>query len=73
MHVSHQTIYLMLFIQARGGLKRELTQHLRTGRANRRPKGTKPPSKKGRIVDPVIDLRASRRGRGSGRARPLGR
>jgi len=54
MHVSHETIYLTLFIQARGGLKRELTQHLRTRRTNRRPKGTKPPSGKGRIVDPVM-------------------
>ena len=44
MQVSHETIYLTLFIQARGGLKPELTQHLRTRRANRRPKGTKPPS-----------------------------
>ncbi len=54
MHVSHETIYLTLFIQARGGLKRELAQHLRTRRANRRPKGTKPPSGKGQIVDPVM-------------------
>jgi len=54
MHVSHETIYLTLFIQARGGLKRELTQHLRTRRANRRPKGTRPPSGKGQIVDPVM-------------------
>jgi len=54
MHVSHETIYLSLFIQARGGLKRELAQHLRTRRVNRRPKGTKPPSGKGQIVDPVM-------------------
>ena len=54
MHVSHETIYLTLFIQARGGLKRELTQHLRTRRANRRPKGARPASNKGRIVDPVM-------------------
>ena len=54
MHVSHETIYLSLFIQARGGLKRELVQHLRTRRANRRPKGAKPPSGKGQIVDPVM-------------------
>ncbi len=31
MRVSHETIYRSLFIQARGVLKRELTQHLRRG------------------------------------------
>ena len=54
MRVSHETIYLTLFVQARGGLKRELSQHLRTRRANRRPKGARPSSGKGRIVDPVM-------------------
>jgi IS30 family transposase len=54
MRVSHETIYLTLFIQARGGLKRELTKHLRTRRANRRPKGARPSSGKGKIVDPVM-------------------
>jgi IS30 family transposase len=54
MHVSHETIYLSLFIQTRGALKRALTQHLRTRRANRRPKGARPVSGKGRIVDPVM-------------------
>ena len=54
MHVSHETIYLSLFIQARGGLKRELAQHLRTRRVNRRPQGKRPPSGKGQIVDPVM-------------------
>jgi IS30 family transposase len=54
MRVSHETIYLTLFIQARGGLKHELAQHLRTRRANRRPAGKRPPSGKGRIVDPVM-------------------
>jgi IS30 family transposase len=52
--VSHETIYLTLFIQARGGLKRELTQHLRTRRANRRPQTKASPSGKGQIVDPVM-------------------
>jgi IS30 family transposase len=60
MRVSHGTIYLTLFIQARGGLKRELTQHLRTRRANRRPKGARPPSGKGQIVGPRHDQRAAR-------------
>jgi len=36
--VSHETIYRSLFIQARGVLKKELQQHLRTQRAIRRSK-----------------------------------
>ena len=35
-HVSHETIYLTLFIQARGALKKELIQYLRKPRAMRR-------------------------------------
>jgi IS30 family transposase len=35
-HVSHETIYKSLFIQARGALKKELIQHLRKTRAMRR-------------------------------------
>ena len=37
MQVSHETIYLSLFIQSRGALKRELCDHLRSGRRLRRP------------------------------------
>jgi IS30 family transposase len=36
--VSHETIYKTLFIQARGALKKELQQYLRTQRAIRRAK-----------------------------------
>lgn len=36
MQVSHETIYKTLFIQARGALKKELQQHLRSKRAIRR-------------------------------------
>jgi IS30 family transposase len=35
-HVSHETIYRSLFIQARGALKKELLQHLRRKRGMRR-------------------------------------
>ena len=38
MWVSHETIYQSLYVQARGGLKRELTRHLRTGRSVRKPR-----------------------------------
>src|SRR6202451_1685246 len=36
MHVSHETIYRSLFIQARGVLKKELLEHLRSQRRIRR-------------------------------------
>ena len=39
MRVSHETIYLSLFVQSRGALRKELFQYLRTGRAQRRPVG----------------------------------
>jgi transposase, IS30 family len=37
MRVSHETIYLSLFVQSRGALKRELCDHLRSRRRLRRP------------------------------------
>lgn len=36
MHISHETIYRSLFIQARGVLKKELVKHLRSRRMMRR-------------------------------------
>lgn len=36
MHVSHETIYQTLFVQTKGGLTRELTKHLRSGRKARK-------------------------------------
>jgi IS30 family transposase len=54
MWVSHETIYLSLFIQGKGALRRKLAECLRTGRAYRRPKTKRQPSGKGQIVDPVM-------------------
>ena len=38
MRISHETIYQALYVQGRGGLRRELTACLRTGRALRKPR-----------------------------------
>ncbi|MFN8127161.1 MAG: IS30 family transposase [Candidatus Nanopelagicales bacterium] len=53
MRVSHETIYQGLYFQARGGLKRELTQALRTGRTVRKPR-RRPDQRTSRFVDPMI-------------------
>jgi IS30 family transposase len=38
MRISHEAIYQALYVQGRGGLRRELTTCLRTGRALRKPR-----------------------------------
>jgi IS30 family transposase len=53
-HVSHETIYRSLFIQARGALKKELLEHLRRTRGMRRSRHhTQKTSNHGRITDTV--------------------
>ncbi len=52
MHISHETIYRSLFIQARGALKKELVQHLRTRRVMRRSRHS---STKGQTRGQIID------------------
>ncbi len=53
-HVSHETIYRSLFIQARGALKRELLEHLRRTRGMRRSRHyTQKTAIHGQIVDAV--------------------
>jgi IS30 family transposase len=52
--VSHETIYRSLFIQARGVLKKELQQHLRSKRTIRRSKhASSNPDKRGQIKDMI--------------------
>lgn len=52
--VSHETIYRSLFIQARGALKKELSQHLRRTRVMRRSRHhTQKTNNHGRIIDTV--------------------
>ena len=53
-HVSHETIYRSLYIQARGALKKELTQYLRRTRVMRRSRHhTMKTSDHGRILNTV--------------------
>jgi len=51
MRISPETIYLSLFVQSRGELRRELTAQLRTGRKTRKPQGRA--ETRGRIKDMV--------------------
>jgi IS30 family transposase len=53
MRVSHETIYRTLFVQARGALKQQLLEHLRSGRTIRRPRAAGSRSRESKIRDPV--------------------
>jgi len=54
MHVSHETIYQTLYVQARGALKRELVSHLRRGQRYRRPRAVARSTRgPGQLVDIV--------------------
>jgi transposase, IS30 family len=51
MRISHETIYLSLYVQSRGELRRQLSAQLRTGRNTRRQQGRV--EQRGRIPDMV--------------------
>jgi IS30 family transposase len=51
MRVSHETIYLSLFVQSRGALRRDLQRCLRTGRAMRHPRAKRLPQGRGQLRD----------------------
>jgi IS30 family transposase len=54
MRVSHETIYRSLFIQARGALKKELSDHLRSKRRMRRSRhASEHGHSRGQIVDAI--------------------
>ena len=56
-HVSHETIYRSLFVQARGVLKKELLGHLRSRRTIRRSQRTDPNGdRRGQIKD-IVSIR----------------
>jgi IS30 family transposase len=52
MRVSHEIIYKTIYVQGRGELRRELAACLRTGRAQRRPRGRQ--QRRGRIPGMIM-------------------
>jgi IS30 family transposase len=53
MQISHETIYLSLFVQGRGTLRKELTRHLRSRRTFRQAQ-QREPSARGQIRDRIM-------------------
>jgi len=54
MRVSPETIYQALYVQGRGHLRADLHQHLRTGRAIRRPRRSTTKGPSGKIPDMIL-------------------
>ena len=54
MQVSPETIYQALYVQGRGQLRADLHQHLRTGRAVRRPRRSTAKGPSGKIPDMIM-------------------
>jgi IS30 family transposase len=53
MRISHETIYLSLYVPHRGVLGRDLRRCLRTGRAMRHPRGKRLPQGRGQLLDTI--------------------
>jgi IS30 family transposase len=51
--VSHETIYMSLFVQPRGALRKELTRYLRTRRMVRRPRAARAANGQGQLRNAV--------------------
>lgn len=54
MQISHETIYISLYVQGRGSLRKELTQYLRTRRTYRRAKNEARRAGPWKIPDPIL-------------------
>jgi IS30 family transposase len=53
MRISHETIYLSLYVPHRGALGRDLRRCLRTGRAMRHPRGKRLSQGRGQLLDTI--------------------
>jgi len=58
MRVSHETIYASLYLQGKGGLKKELIAALRSGRLRRRPRRRGEKAKRGNVLGNLTPISA---------------
>ena len=56
MRISHESIYLSLYVQRRQALRGDLRRCLRTGRAMRHPRGKRLPQGRGQLIDTISIL-----------------
>ena len=56
LRVSHETIYTSLYLQGRGGLKRELISALRSGRLRRRPRRRGETAKRANVLGDITPV-----------------
>ena len=56
MRVSHETIYTSLYLQGKGGLKRELVAALRSGRLRRRPRLRGEKAKRANVLGDIVPI-----------------
>jgi IS30 family transposase len=54
MQISPETIYISLYVQGRGTLRKELAKHLRTQRTYRRAKNEMHPATRGKIPNAIL-------------------
>ena len=73
MRVSHETIYVSLFVQSRGALRKELTRYLRSGHSTRRPRGHTVMNGQGQLRGTLNIRERPAEAERPGGARPLGR
>ncbi|MFD7367388.1 IS30 family transposase [Nocardiopsis alba] len=53
LHMCHETVYQALYVQARGGLRREVAAALRSGRTRRKPRG-QARQRRPRLAHPMV-------------------
>ncbi len=58
LRVSHETIYASLYLQGKGGLKKELISALRSGRLRRRPRRRSEKAKRGNVLGDITPISA---------------